>query len=304
MANLKSQLYQAYKERALLLILLPPLTFFFVFHYIPIYGILIAFKDLQPGMTMFNCPWVGFKWFEEFFNSPYFWRSLKNTVTLSTLNLIFQFPLPIVFALAINEIRNMAYKRIAQSIRYFPHFISTVVIVGMLYNFLGVDNGIINNLLKTNGVETINFFNKPGWFRPLYIISGIWQSLGWSSIIYIAALSSADINLYEAAKIDGAKRLRQIWHISIPCITPTIVILFLLNMGNFLKIGFEKIILMYNPLTYEVADVISTYVYRVGIQSGQYSFATAIDFSNQVINFVLLIFFNKLCKKIGGESLW
>lgn len=304
MNTFRVKLKNIYKERALLYMIMPTIAFFIVFNYVPIYGLIISFKDLQPGLTIFNCPWVGLKWFEEFFASPYFWRSLKNTAILSILSLVVQFPAPIIFALLVNEIKKPYFKKIAQSVSYFPYFMSTVIIVGMLYNFLGVDSGIINTILKENGKETINFFNSVHWFRPLYIISGLWQSLGWNSIIFLAALTGIDPTLYEAAKMDGAKRLKQMWYVSIPGIYPTIMIVLLISVGNLLNVGFEKIILMYNPSTYDVADVISTYVYRTGIQNQQYSFATAVGLFNQIINFTLLAASNSLSKKMGGESLW
>ncbi len=293
-----------YKERELLFMISPAIIMVIIFAYLPMYGLVISFQDLRPGLTMFNSPWVGLKWFDTFFHSPYFWRSLKNTFVISTLSLLVQFPLPIILALALNEIRNRFFKRIAQSISYFPYFISTVVIVGMMYNFLSVDSGIVNNFLVGFGMEPINFFNSEGWFKPLYILSGVWQTLGWNAIIYLAALTAIDPTLYEAAKMDGASRLKQIRFITLPGIFSTIMILLLLNLGSILNVGFEKIILMYNPATYGVADVVSTYVYRLGIQSGSYSLATAVGFFNQVLNFALLLIFNHLSKKAGAESLW
>ena len=300
MNNLKA----LYKERDLMLMIAPAILLVIVFSYVPMYGLILSFIDLRPGLTLFSSEWVGLKWFEEFFHSPYFWRSLKNTFVISSLSLIIQFPLPIILALALNEIRNQFFKRLTQSISYFPYFISTVVIVGMMYNFLSVDSGIVNNLLRELGKEPINFFNSEGWFKPLYITSGVWQTLGWNAIIYLAALTAIDPTLYEASKIDGASRMQQIWYITVPGIFPTIMILLLLNLGNMLNIGFEKIILMYNPATYGVADVVSTYVYRLGIQGGNYSLATAVGFFNQVLNFILLLLFNHLSKRAGGERLW
>lgn len=304
MDNFRIKLREIYKERALLYLIMPTILFFIIFNYVPIYGLIISFKDLQPGFTIFNSPWVGFKWFEEFLSSPYFLRSLKNTVILSGLSLVIQFPIPIMFALVLNEIKNKPFKKIAQSVSYFPYFLSTVIIVGMLFNFLSVDTGIVNTILRENGKETINFFNDVHYFRPMYIITGLWQNMGWNSIIYLAALTGIDPTLYEAATIDGAKRLKQIRHITIPGIYPTIMVMLLISLGNLLNVGFEKIILMYNPSTYDVADVISTYVYRTGIQNQQYSLATAVGLFNQAINFTLLVVSNSVSKKIGGEGLW
>jgi ABC-type polysaccharide transport system, permease component len=304
MQNIGIKLRSIYKERALLYLLVPTMALFIVFNYLPIYGLIISFKDLQPGLTVLNCPWVGFKWFNEFLSSSYFWRSLKNTFVLSGLSLVVQFPAPIIFALILNEVRNKHFKKIVQSVSYFPYFLSTVIIVGMLFNFLSVDTGIVNTILKEHGKETINFLNSVHWFRPLYVISGLWQNLGWNAIIYLAALTGIDPVLYEASFIDGAKRIKQMWHITIPGIFPTIIVLLLISLGNLLNVGFEKIILMYNPSTYDVADVISTYVYRLGIQNQQYSFATAVGLFNQVVNFSLLVLFNSLSNRLGGEGLW
>jgi len=297
-------LKKLYRERELLFMVFPAVLLVIVFCYVPMYGLVISFQDLRPGLTIFNSPWVGFKWFDEFFHSPYFWRSLKNTFVISVLSLLVQFPLPIVLALALNEIRNRFFKRLTQSISYFPYFMSTVVIVGMMYNFLSVDSGIVNTVLVGLGMDPINFFNSEFWFKPMYVLSGVWQNLGWNAIIYLAALTAINPTLYEAAKIDGASRLKQMWYITLPGIFTTIMILLLLNLGSLLNVGFEKIILMYNPATYEVADVVSTYVYRLGIQSGSYSLATAVGFFNQVLNFILLIIFNHLSKRAGAESLW
>jgi len=295
---------EVYKERELFYLLALPIAMLILFAYVPMYGLIISFKALQPGLTIFDSPWVGMKWFDQFLHSPYFWRSLRNTLVISVLSLAVQFPLPIFFALVINEIKGKYFKRIAQSISYFPYFMSTVVVVGMLFNFLSVDSGIVNNVLRELGMEPINFFNSEGWFKPLYILSGLWQNLGWNAIIFLAALTAVDPTLYEAAKIDGATRIQQMRYISIPGIFTTIMILLLLNLGSILNVGFEKIILMYNPTTYGVADVVSTYVYRLGIQGGEYSFATAVGLFNQVLNFMLLLVFNHLSKKAGAESLW
>lgn len=300
----RSLLREMVKERELLLLLSPVLIMLFIFSYIPMYGLIISFLDLRPGLTIFNSPWVGLKWFDSFFHSPYFWRSLRNTVVISVISLAVQFPLPIMFALLINELRGKYFKRVVQSVSYFPYFMSTVVIVGMMYNFLSIDSGIVNNILREMGKEPIHFFNSENWFIPLYVLSGLWQTLGWSAIIFLAALTAIDSTLYEAAKMDGATRWQQMRHISIPGIFTTIMVLFLLNLGNLLNVGFEKIILMYNPTTYGVADVVSTYVYRLGIQGGQYSFATAVGFFNQMLNFIILLIFNHLSKKAGSESLW
>lgn len=291
-------------EWQLLVLLMPAIVYFVLFHYIPIYGVVISFKNMSAGNTISTAPWVGFKWFEEFLISPYFYRSLKNTLILSVYSIIFFFPLPVLFALLLNEIRNNAFKRITQTITYFPYFISTVIVVGIMINFLNPETGIVNKLMEENGFNKVFFFQSTSWFRPLYILSDIWQGLGWNAIIYIAALSSVNLDLYEAAKIDGASRIKQIFYISIPGILPTIIVLLILRVGSLLSIGFEKVMLMYNPVTYDVADIISTYVYRTGIVQGRLSYASAIGLFNSLINFTILIIFNRISKKVSETSLW
>lgn len=290
-------------SKYLVLLMLPGLIYYLIFHYLPMYGIVIAFTNYKGG-ALPGSSFVGFKWFTEFFNSFYFGRLLGNTLILSLYNLIFSFPIPIIFALALNEMRCRPFKRVVQTVSYLPHFISVVVIVGMLRTMLSPTDGVINNLIRANGGNAINFFGNSQYFRPLYIGSGVWQTFGWNSIIYLAALTNADPSLYEAARIDGANRWQQLLHVSIPCILPTMIILLIMQLGRTMSVGYEKIILMYEPATYEVADVISTYVYRRGIVNGQYSFATAIGLFNSVINMVLLIAVNTVSRRISEVSLW
>ncbi len=292
------------RDKYLLLLISPVIIYYIIFHYVPIYGALIAFKDYNPGLGLSNSPWVGFKWFKQFFDSFYFWRLIRNTLLLSVYGIIFGFPIPIIFALLLNETKDGLFKRSVQTISYLPHFISLVVVVGMMVNFLSPVDGIVNMFLKSLGKEPINFMGDPGWFRFLYVGSGIWQEFGWSSIIYLAALSAIDPTLYDAAKVDGANRWQQMRHITLPGIMPTIIILLILNIGSLLSVGFEKIILMYQPMTYEVADVISTYVYRRGVLGGEYSFASAVGLFNSIVNFVLLITFNRISKRLTEISLW
>jgi ABC-type polysaccharide transport system, permease component len=294
----------AKKEWEYYILIFPAIIFFILFNYMPMYGLIISFKDMQPGLTISESPWVGLKWFSEFFNSPYFWRSLKNTLILALNILVIEFPLPIVFALILNEIKGIRLKKIMQSISSFPHFISTVIVVAILFNFLGVENGLVNNFIKSFGKEPINFFNSEGWYMPLYIFTDLWKELGWSSIIYIATLANIDPCLYEAAKIDGASRYRQIIHVSLPGLYSTIMILLILQIGNMFNIGFEKVILMYNPSIYGVADIISTFVYRSGILGGRYSYSAAVGFFNQILNFIILVIANKTTRRISGEGLW
>lgn len=287
-----------------LLLILPCIAFYVLFAYIPMYGAIIAFKDFRLGDTILSAPWVGIKWFVDFFKSMYFWRLMKNTLLINVYSLIFGFPVPIIFALVVNEIRKTKVKRVLQTVSYMPYFISTVVIVGMLQNFFGMQWGVVNNLWEALGYERIHFFVHSQYFRPLYIGSGIWQTFGYGSIIYIAAMGGINMELYEAAIVDGANKLRQIWHITLPGIRPTIIIILIFSIGNLMSEGFQKIILMYNPATYEVADVISTYVYRRGLIEMEYSFSTAIGLFNSVINFGLLVAANAVAKKISEVGLW
>lgn len=292
------------RDKYLLLLILPVVIYYVVFSYIPMYGVIIAFKDFSPGKGILGSPWAGLKWFEEYFKSIYFTRTLRNTILISVYNLIWGFPVPIIFALLLNELKDGVFKRTVQTISYLPHFISVVVVVGMMVNFLSPTDGLINLLIKRLGGQPIAFMSDPKWFRTLYVGSGIWQEFGWNSIIYLAALSSLDPQLYEAARIDGANRWQQVWHITIPGIMPTAIILLILSIGGLLSVGFEKIILMYSPATYETADVISTYVYRRGILNSQYSFGAAVGLFNSVISFILLYFANGISKRVTEVALW
>lgn len=292
------------RDKYLHLLVLPTIVFFIIFSYVPMYGLTIAFKDYSFMKGIMDSPWVGFKHFEAFFDSIFFWRLIKNTVLLSVQALIFAFPVPIIFALLLNEVRVKWFRNTIQTISYFPHFVSIVIVVGMLHILLSPESGIINVLLGQLGVKPIAFMQTSEWFRPLYIISDIWQGFGWASIIYLAALTGVSPELYEAAQIDGASRFKQVWHVSIPAIAPTIIILFILNVGGIMNVGYEKILLMYNPGIYEVSDVISTYVYRKSILGGEFSFGTAIGFFNNVINFALIVTVNYISKKVSSVSLW
>jgi len=292
------------QNKHLLFLVLPVFIYYVIFHYIPMYGVVISFKKYIPGQGLFQGEWVGLKWFISFFKSFYFPRLIKNTFLLSFYGLLWGFPIPIIFALALNEVRNNTFKRTVQTISYLPHFISVVVVVGMMFNFLSPTSGIINNFIKSMGKEPISFLNDASKFRTLYISSGIWQSFGWDSIVYLASISSIDAQLYEASRIDGCNRLQQIAYVTIPGIMPTIIILLILRMGSLLSVGYEKIILMYNPATYQVADVISTYVYRRGIIGAEYSFAAAVGLFNSAVNFIFLFIVNRISKKIADISLW
>jgi putative aldouronate transport system permease protein len=290
-------------NKSLYLLFLPVIVYYAVFHYYPMYGAQIAFKNFMPALGIFHSPWVGFLHFQNFFDSYYFWRILKNTVIISFTNLIFGFPAPIILALLINELRHKYYQRFVQTITYMPHFISMVVICGMIHEFTKSD-GLVTVLLGYLGFPQQHMLNNPHLFVPVYVISGIWQEAGWGSIIYLATLAGLDQELYEAAAIDGAGRWRQTLHITMPGILPTIVILFILRMGKMLNVGYEKIILLYNPVTYETADVISSFVYRKGILEFNFSYSTAVGLFNSVINLALLITANSISKRVSETSLW
>lgn len=291
------------KNRLLYLMVLPVVAYYIIFHYIPMYGIQIAFRDYSIGQGFTGSPWVGLKHFIDFFESFYFTRVVKNTLAISLLELVFGFPAPILFALLLNEVRWKNYKKTIQTISYLPYFISMVVICGIVIDFSSTE-GLINQFLSIFGVEKSPLLQAPQNFRPIYIGSGIWQYLGWNSIIYIAALAGIDPELYQAAIMDGAGRFKQIWHITLPGIRATIVILLILNIGSLLNVGFEKIILLYNPAIYDVADVISSYVYRKGLQQLNWSYGAAVGFFNSVVNFLLLILANKISRKVNDVSLW
>ncbi len=292
------------RDKYLVLMALPAVAYFLVFHYYPMYGMLIAFQDYTPGKGIWGSTWVGFEHFRQFFGGYYFSRLLGNTIIISLLSLLWGFPLPIIFALMLNEFREGTFKRTVQTVSYLPHFISLVVTCGMIINFLSPANGIINTLIKALGGSPINFLGQPQYFRTVYVTSGVWQEFGWNSIIYLAALSGVDQQLYEAARIDGAGRWKQMIHITLPSIQTTIIILLILSVGNIMSVGFEKIILLYNTSTYETADVISTYVYRMGLQSLQYSFSAAVGLFNSVINILMLIMANTLSRRLTGSSIW
>lgn len=301
----RSTFREIMKNRSLYVMLIPVILYFVLFHYKPMYGAIIAFKDFNPFVGVWDSKWVGFKHFEQFFQSYYFFRILRNTIMISLYQLIFAFPAAIILALLLNEVRNQIFKRVVQSISYLPHFISLVVVCGMIIDFLQPD-GIINRMLVAIGLvtEPVNLLILPEWFRTIFVASGIWQGIGWSSIIYLAALSGINPTLYEAAVVDGAGRWKQMLNVTLPGLMPTIIILLIINIGNFMVVGFDKIILLYNPATYETADVIGSFVYRRGIVEANYSFTAAVGLFNSLINFTLLILVNQLAKKKAESSLW
>ncbi|WP_105616834.1 ABC transporter permease [Vallitalea okinawensis] len=292
------------KHYQLYLLVLPAIIVIFIFNYIPMYGIQIAFKNFVPSLGIAGSEWVGFKWFIKFFNSPYFMQVLKNTLGLSFYQLAVGFPFPIILALVLNQINSKKYKRVVQTVTYMPHFISVVVVVGMLMLFTSPNKGFVGALMRGMGLEPINFMGEAAWFKTLYVFSGIWQSVGWGSIIYLAALSGIDPSLYEACSIDGGSKLQKMWYIDLPSLVPTIVILLLLRAGKLMTIGFEKVYLMQNSLNLSSSEIISTYVYKTGLLNSQYSYSAAIGLFNTVINFILLVSLNKIARKTSDMSLW
>ncbi|GAB3516714.1 ABC transporter permease [Phytohabitans suffuscus] len=280
-----------------------PMLFFLTFRYLPMIGNVIAFRRFRPGGSIFGEYWVGLRYVKMFLTDSTFWNVFTNTLVLGGLTLIVCFPLPIVLALLLNEVRTRYLKRFVQSVSYLPHFLSIVIVAGMIMQMLSVD-GVVNQIVDALGGEPSAFLQKPEWFRTIYVSSEAWQTVGWGTILYLAALTTIDQDLYEAARIDGANRWRQTWHVTLPGIRPTMVTLLILNIGTFMAVGFEKILLIYNPLTYETADVISTYVYRVGIVSGNLSYAAAIGLFESIIGLVLVLSANFISRRTVGTSLW
>lgn len=292
------------KNWDLYLLIIPIIAYFIIFKYIPMYGLQIAFKDFIAVDGIFNSPWVGLEHFERFFQSFYFERLLSNTLLIGLYELAVGFPIPIILALMINEVKNKYFKSFIQTITYAPHFLSVVVVVGILYLFLSPQTGIINQLIVILGGEPIYFMAEPAWFKTIFVFSGVWQNMGWSSIIYLAALSAIDPQLQEAAKIDGASRLQRIWHINLPSIKPTIIIMLILQCGSILGVGFEKVFLMQNSLNMSASDVISTHIYRTGILGADYSYSTAIGLFESFVNLIILLLVNYTARKVNKVSLW
>lgn len=296
--RLMKQNYQLY------IFLLPAIVFIVLFMYMPLYGLQIAFKTYRAGEGIWGSQWVGLKWFQQFFSTPRCWEIIRNTLTVSLYSLVASFPLPIVLAIILNYVKNLRFKKFAQTVTYMPYFISTVVLVSMMSLFFSPTSGFVNTMIKNLGGEPIYFMGIPSLFKHMYVWSGVWQGMGYSSIIYIAALSGVSPELHESAVIDGANILQRIWHIDVPTIMPTMVILLIMSLGNVMNVGYEKVLLMQNDLVIDVAEVISTYVYRIGLVNNQFSFSTAIGLMNNIINFIILVAANKLSNKIFGSGLW
>ena len=291
------------KNKAVYLMILPVIIYYILFHYKPMYGIIISFMDYNPRRGVSGSQWVGMKHFIDFFTGPYFWRLLGNTLKLSLSTLIFGFPVPIILALLINELRNKKFSKAVQTITYMPHFVSMVVLCAMIRQFVGA-NGFITSFLSMFGYDGGNLLNHGEYWIPIYVISNIWQGAGWGSIVYLAALTGIDSELYDAAKVDGANRWKQTLNVTIPCLLHTIIIMLIMRVGQIMGVGYEKTILLYNEGIYDVADIISTYVYRRGLLDRQFSFSTAVGLFNSVVNFILVIGANQISKKTTETSLW
>lgn len=283
-----------------------PITFFILFRYLPMFGVVISFQDYKMGDSFvgLDTKWVGLKHFIRFFKNPYCWRYIKNTLAISVLSILFTFPAGIFLALLFNEIRLKKLRSFASSVSILPHFISVVVIVAMLKNIFSVDGGLVNNVLNSLGIESIDFLGTSEWFRPLYIGSGMWSGAGYAAIVYTAAIAGIDPGLYEASKLDGANRWHRLLHITLPCLVPTIATMLILRIGNVMSVGYEKVLLMQTGATNDVADILSTYTYRIGILDGQSSYAAAIGLFNSVVNLILIIVANATSRKLTESSLW
>lgn len=299
----KKSLMMIRRNWLLYLFLLPSVIYIAVFNYAPIYGLQIAFRNFNIRDGISGSEWVGLKWFIRFFNQPRFWQILKNTLSVSIYSLL-TFPLPIVLALVLNNVKSARYKKFAQTITYMPHFISVVVLVGMMSVMFSLRSGLVNAMLGWIGIEPIYFMGEAEYFRHMYVWSGVWKSMGWSSIIYMAALAGVDPSLHEAARIDGANKLQRVWNIDLPTIVPTVSIMLIMRFGDIMSVGYEKVYLMQNDLNLRTSEVISTYVYKMGVLGNLKSYSAAIGLFNNVINFIMVISMNKVVKKISGSGLW
>lgn len=288
----------------LYVMIIPVLAYFIIFHYKPMYGVQLAFKKYRVKMGITGSPWVGLDNFTRFFSAYNFKNLLKNTLGISVYSLVVGFPIPIIFALLLNHLRSVKLKKTVQMVSYAPHFISTVVICGMIYVFTNVDTGVLNILRNMVGLESVDFLGKPEWFKSIYVWTGVWQSMGWSSIIYVSALAGVDYEMHEAAIVDGASKLQRIIHIDLPSIRPTISMLLILQLGSMMSVGFEKVYLLQNDLNQSASAIISTYVYQVGLLDNDYGYSTAVNLFNTVINLILLIAANTITKKLSDESLF
>lgn len=300
----KRLLNQLLSQKFLYVMILPGLIYFLVFKYVPMWGLIIAFQDYQPFLGILGSEWVGFKHFIRLFTEPTFFILLKNTLILFAMNVVIFFPIPILLALLLNEVRLALFKKFVQTMIYIPHFMSWVIVVSLSFVLLTVDGGLINELIAFFGGEKINFLLNQEWFRPMYILQVIWREAGWSTIIYLAAITAVDPQLYEAAKMDGAGRLRQMWHITLPAIKSVIVVLLILKIGDTLELGFEHVYLLLNATNREVAEIFDTYVYTAGLKQGQFSYSTAVGLFKAAVGLILVMLANRLAKKFGEEGIY
>lgn len=301
-SGVKKYLRKYWQFYALMLV---PIIYYIIFRYIPMAGNIIAFRRYRAGHSLFGDEWSGLKYFRQFINDRTFWRAFRNTLTLNISYLLLRFPLTLIFALLLNEIKALWWKKFVQTVSYLPHFISMVIVTGMIRELVSA-NGPLNHLLAYFGKEPVSFIAFPQYFSTIFVVSGVWQNLGWGTILYLAAIAGINPSLYEAAEVDGANHFQRVWHVTIPCILPTITTLLILDIGGLIGSGgaFEKVFLLYNPMTYEKADIISTFVFRLGLGSGNYSYATAVGLFEAVLNLTLLTFANKISKKVSGSGLW
>ncbi|MEK5253752.1 sugar ABC transporter permease [Paenibacillus sp. FSL F4-0125] len=300
-SELKKRLW---RNKWLYVMLTPGVLYFIVFKYFPMYGLIIAFQDYKPYQGITGSDWVGMKHFSRLFTEPDFLNILVNTLVLFGLNILIYFPMPIILALMLNELQGSFFKRTFQTIFYLPHFLSLVIIVSISFVMVTMDGGIINELLSYFGFEKVNFLLNPVWFRPMYIIQVIWREAGWGTIIYLASIAAIDPGLYEASRMDGAGRLRQVWHITLPAIRGVIITLFILKIGSVLDLGFEHVFLLLNSMNREVAEIIDTYVYTAGLRQGQFSYSTAIGFFKSIVGLIMVMLVNKASKKMGEEGVY
>jgi putative aldouronate transport system permease protein len=292
------------KYMQLYILLIPAVVYVFIFSYVPLYGLQIAFKEFRPSLGIWGSPWSGLNHFSRFVQYPFFKTIIWNTLSINLYSLAVEFPAPILLALLINEVKNRNFKKLVQMITYAPHFVSTVVVCGMILLFTNSDTGMINHIIASIGFERVEFLSEARWFKSVYVLSGLWQHVGWNTIIYLAVLSGVSPELVEAAKIDGANRLRIIIHVNLPHIVPTVIILLILRCGSLISLGFEKVWLLQNPLNLDTSEVISTYIYKVGLMGAQFSYSTAIGLFNTVVNLVLLVIVNTLSARLSETSLW
>lgn len=295
---------QIMKNKAIYLMILPGLLFFLVFKYFPMWGLVISFQDYRPYDGIMGSDWVGFKHYARLFTEPMFWTIFRNTIVLFAMNLIFFFPVPILLAIMLNEVRIQVFKRFVQTVVYIPHFMSWVIIVSISFVMVTMDGGVINEGLASMGMEKINFLLNENWFRPMYMLQVIWREAGWGTIVYLAAIAAIDPQLYEASRMDGAGRFRQIWHITLPSIRSVIVILLILKIGDVLELGFEHVYLLLNAMNRNVAEIFDTYVYTAGLKQGQFSYSTAVGFFKSFVGLILVVCANWLAKKFGEEGVY